>query len=158
MKSTVYLETSIISYLAARPSRDLIVAAHQEATHEWWTEQRVRFDLFVSDLVVEEISAGNAEASAKRLEWIDGIERLHITPESIGLARDIIACGALPARAQADAVHISLAALNGLDYLLTWNMRHIANADVRESVRQALMDQEIVAPKLCTPLEFIGDA
>jgi predicted nucleic acid-binding protein len=121
--SSVYIETSIISYLTARVSRDLIVAGHQQMTEEWWSVQRNRFELWASELVVEEASAGDASAAAERLKVLNTIEMLDITEEAGFLATALIERGSLPAKASADALHIAIAAVHNVDYLLTWNCK-----------------------------------
>ncbi len=157
MKPKVYLETSVVSYWTAPPSRDARVAAFQQATHEWFSAKHAAFDLFVSDLVVEEASAGDASHAQARLTAMKPFPRLLIAPEARKLAPFVLKSANLPPGALADALHISVAALNGMDYVLTWNMRHIANEDIRQRLRAAFEKRNIVCPKLATPLEFLGD-
>lgn len=157
MNPKVYLETSVVSYWTAPPSRDARVAAFQQATHEWFSAKRAEFEVFVSDLVVEEASAGNRAYASARLAATQSFTRLSIAPEARTLAPFILKNANLPSSALADALHISIAALNGMDYVLTWNMRHIANEDIRYRLRAALERRNIVCPKLATPLEFLGD-
>jgi predicted nucleic acid-binding protein len=133
MKPKVYLETTIVSYLTARPSRDIVVAAHQQIAREWW-DRRERFDLFVSRAVLEEAAHGDAEAARRRLEVLDGIAVLASGERAAVLASRFIELGVLPAKAALDAVHVATAVMNGMDYLLTWNCTHLANAAVRREI------------------------
>lgn len=126
----VYLETTIASYLTARTSRDLIVAAHQELTFEWWDQHRHSFDLFVSGLVLEEAASGDPEMAARRLAELRGIPVLGLDEEARALAKRFLESGLMPSKAVGDAIHVALATLHGMDYLLTWNCRHIANAEI----------------------------
>ena len=154
--SSVYIETSIISYLTARVSRDLIVAGHQQMTEEWWSIQKSRFQLWASELVVEEASAGDANAAAERLKVLNTIEMLDITEEAGFLATALIERGSLPAKAAADALHIAIAAVNNVDYLLTWNCKHIANAEMRPVIESVCRNMGFTPPILCTPEELMG--
>jgi len=153
---TVYVETSIVSYLTARPPRDLLAAAWQRATVDWWDTQRSRFRLYVSDVVVEEAGRGDADASARRVEALAGIPRLAVTDPVVALSKRLIQDGALPATALGDAVHIAVSAVHGVDYLLTWNCRHIANAETRPLVRSVCAILGHPCPEICTPHELMG--
>ena len=154
--SSVYIETSIISYLTARVSRDLIVAGHQQMTEEWWSVQRNRFELWASELVVEEASAGDASAAAERLKVLNTIEMLDITEEAGFLATALIERGSLPTKASAGALHIAIAAVHNVDYLLTWNCKHIANAEMRPVIESVCRNMGFIPPILCTPEELMG--
>jgi len=153
---TVYVETSILSYLTARPSRDLVVAAHQQVTRTWWDEHRGRFEVFVSPLVDQESGRGDADAAQRRVEVLKGLAVLEIVDEAYDLAVALIAEGALPANAQDDAAHISLAAVHKMDYLLTWNCRHIDNAETKPRVRAVCTKHGYTCPEICTPEELMG--
>lgn len=153
----VYLETSIISYLAARPSRDLITAARQQLTNEWWTHRRSAFEPCISELVVAEAAAGDPDAADRRAELLRGLPLLSISEEATALARNLLQSAGLPPRAGADALHIAVAACHGIDYLLTWNSTHIANAELRPKVERACRDYGYEPPVLCTPDELMGD-
>ena len=124
-RGRIYLETTVVSYLAARPSRDLRVAAHQQATSEWWMRRRGDFDLFASQLVVEEASAGDEEAASRRLEYLKDVPLLDLTDQSLALAEKLLTDAVVPTEAEQDALHIAVAAVHGMDYLLTWNCRSI---------------------------------
>jgi hypothetical protein len=154
---TVYLETTIPSYLAALPSRDIVVAAHQEITRQWWWERREAFDVFVSELVALEAERGEpAVAAQRRLQFLKGIPRLGMTDEAHGLAGRLVDGGAIPFVARADALHIAVATAHGLDFLLTWNCRHIANAECRSRIVRICRQGGFEPPILCTPEELLG--
>jgi hypothetical protein len=153
----VYLETTVVSYLTARPSRDLRVAAHQQVTSEWWTSKRDQFDVYVSQLVLEEAAVGDEDAAARRLEQVQDIGLLALTGASLELAERLIADGAVPRDAQEDALHIAVAAVHGMDYLLTWNCRHIANATMRTRIQATCADAGYDAPVICTPEELLEE-
>jgi predicted nucleic acid-binding protein len=155
-KPSVYLETSIISYLSAHPSRDLITAARQQVTHEWWTLRRNDFDLYVSELVHSEASAGDRDAASRRIALLDDLPVIDITPLAEDLAGYIVSSVPLPDRAQADALHVALAAAQGIDYLMTWNVTHLANARIRFRLEAACRDKGYEPPTLCTPDELLS--
>lgn len=155
MKPKVYLETTIPSYLTARPSRDLVMAANQEVTHEWWTECKDEYDLYVSQLVFEEASAGDSDAAEKRIETLRPIARLDITIQATMLAKELVAGIPLPTKARADALHIAVAAVNGMDFLLTWNCTHIANATLRPRIEEICRAAGCEPPVICTPQELL---
>lgn len=125
VKPRVYLETTFISYLAARPSRDLIQAAHQQVTREWWDKHSADFDLFVSPMVIQESSVGDPDAAQRRLEVIHSLPSLDLTDQARTLARILLEENAIPQMSAEDAVHVALAAVHGMDYLLTWNLKHL---------------------------------
>jgi hypothetical protein len=155
MKPRVYVETTIPSYLTAWPSRDLIRAAHQQITREWWDARRGDFDLFVSQLVVEECEAGDPDAAAERLKAIRDCPLLEQTQDAIALAQALLHEVPLPEKAGADAMHIALAVVNGMDYLLTWNCTHIANAALRGRIEAICAERGYAAPVICTPEELL---
>ena len=134
MSPTVYIETSVFGYLAMRPSAQLVTAANQQVTREFWEDHRSRFDLFVSLAVVDECKAGDAEAAAEREVFLHGIPVLDVTDEVLSLAQSLVREIPLPAKAAVDAVHIAAAAVHGLDYLVTWNCKHIANPAMRGTI------------------------
>jgi predicted nucleic acid-binding protein len=155
VQPSVYLETTIVSYLAGPPSRDLVTAARQQLTTEWWTTERARFSLHVSELVLQEAAVGDAEAAKRRLAWLDGISVLRLTDRAATLARVLLEQQAVPRSATADALHIGLAAAHGIDYLLTWNCRHIANAAMRQRIESVCRACGFEPPVLCTPDELM---
>lgn len=152
-KLKVYVETTVISYLTAFPSRDLIVAAHQQLTAEWW-QRRHRFELFVSEAVIEEALGGDPGAAALRAATLEGIPVLDAGPAVANLARVLLAQHALPSKAAFDALHIAIAAVNGMDFLLTWNCKHIANAATRRTIERACVSAGFTPPAMCTPEEL----
>jgi hypothetical protein len=157
MKRKVYIETSVASYLTARPSRDLVVAAHQEITAEWWENHRDRFDLYISELVLREASKGDPAASGRRIVQMAGIPLLPITNAAQELARSFVDRRIIPHKVVEDALHVAVAATQGMDFLLTWNCRHIANAEVIERLETACLELGLLLPTLCTPEQLMGD-
>jgi predicted nucleic acid-binding protein len=157
MKWRVYIETSIVSYLTARLSRDLIVAGHRQITHEWWANHRDKFELFVSQTVLEEATAGDPEAVQQRLSAIENLPLLEITEEAVALAKDLVHPGPLPEKAEVDALHIAIAVTNKVDYLLTWNCKHLANAALRSRIERVCRLQGYDPVVICTPEELLED-
>lgn len=157
MKSKLYLETTIVSYLTAKPSRDLIVAAHQQITQEWWETRRQDFDVFISELVVHEAEAGDKTAAQKRLEALGEIPLLELNEEVLYLANELVQGVPIPESAKEDALHIALATMHGMDYILTWNCRHIANAEMRIGVASVCISHGYETPVICTPEELMGE-
>jgi hypothetical protein len=155
-KKMVYIETSIVSYLTARLSSDLFAAARQKATLDWWESQSDRFDLFTSEVAVEEAGRGDTDAAARRVEVLSGIARLAVTDAVVELAKALVDGGALPGTALDDALHIAVAAVHRADYLLTWNYRHIDNAETRPAIRKICAVQGHASPEICTPQELMG--
>ena len=155
-KKTIYIETSVISYLRARPSRDLLAAAWQKVTIDWWDTQRDRFDLFTSDVVLEEAGRGDKSAVSRMFQALAGIPLLEITDEVVVLSEMLINANALPQKAIGDSLHIALAAVHVLDYLLTWNYRHIDNAETKPIVRAVCLAEGYAYPEICTPQELMG--
>jgi predicted nucleic acid-binding protein len=153
---TLYLETSVVSYLAARPTRDLVVAGHQQLTREWWERRRALFEIYVSQLVLQEAGAGDQEAAGRRLELLKGTPLVATTDEAVLLGRRLVESVPLPRKAAADALHIALAAVHGIEYLLTWNMTHIANAELRAEIERVCRSSGFEPPVLCTPEELMG--
>jgi hypothetical protein len=153
--ATVYIETSIIGYLTTRLSRDLIVAAHQQITRDWWDLRRTSYELFVSEAVVAECESGDSEAAKERLQQIAGLPVLDISEDAEHLAEQLLLGVPLPAKAQVDALHMALAAVNGLDYLLTWNCRHIANATFQPKIEAVCKAIGYNSPIICTPEQLM---
>jgi len=157
MQKTVYIETSIPSYLTARPSRDVKAAAWQQITIQWWDEVRTSYELFTSELTVVEASGGNPEAAARRLDALNAILELPIDDEVQKLAELLIAKGGIPVAAEADALHVAVAAVHNIDYLLTWNCRHIDNATKKPIIRSIIIDAGYSYPEICTPMELLPE-
>ncbi len=154
MLPMVYIETSVISYLTARPSRDLVTAAHQRLTLEWWAHIRPAFTSVVSELVVQEAALGDPELATRRLGALDGLPILAVTVAGRELARSLLQESAIPENAIADALHIAIAAEHRSAYLLTWNCKHIANARARHAIERTLRAAGYDPPILCTPEEL----
>jgi len=156
VKPTVYIETSVISYLTARPSRDLRLAADQKATRDWWRDARVHFELFVSPFVISEAKAGDPSAAALRIETLSEIGVIQEQPVATRLAASLLRGLSLPDTADMDAFHIAMAAVHGINCLLTWNCRHINNATMKPRMRVICQDEGFNCPEICTPLELSG--
>ena len=154
---TVYIETSVVSYLTALPARDLLVVAWQSATLQWWSNRRPGFELLTSQLVLDEAAAGHPEAAERRLRSLAGIPILPITDAVSELAVALLKDGALPEKAADDALHLAIAAYHGVDYLLTWNCRHLDNAEMKPVMRSVCAVHGYVCPEICTPPELMGD-
>jgi predicted nucleic acid-binding protein len=155
MKPKVYVETTIISYLTARPSRDLIIAGHQQVTDEWWQTSRYSFSVVSSQLVVREASAGDPEAAQDRLARLAELTLLEISEEALTLAQHLLQAGAIPASFPEDALHIAVAVVNGAEYLLTWNYKHLANAVIRSKIEATCRELGYEAVIICTPEELM---
>ena len=157
MAPKIYLKTTIISYLAARPSKDLITAAHQQVTRDWWQNRRRDFDLFSSQLVIQESSAGDAAVAQTRLQLLSDISLVQVSVDCVSLARALVEKGPIPEKAAVDALHIAIATVHGMDYLLTWNCKHIANAEMQKAVKRICRNAGYEPPVICTPEELSGD-
>jgi hypothetical protein len=155
MRPTVYIETTIPSLLTARPSRDVETAAQQIATREWWENRRKDFDLFVSPEVLSEAAQGDVEAARMRLESLADLPVLAVTDEVEELTRRILDTGLIPSRATRDAAHIAFASVHGMDFLLTWNCRHIHNALISRRLSGVCTALGFALPVLCTPRELM---
>lgn len=152
----IYIETSVISYLTARPSLNLVAAAHQLVTQEWWEKRRSLFELVTSPLVLSEARLGNPEAAQRRLAVLDEISLVEVSSDASELAARIVRDGLLPLKALADAVHLATATVHRVDYLLTWNCAHIANAEILPRVTRVFEEFGWERPSVCTPEELMG--
>ena len=154
----VYLESSFVSYLTAanREGRDPITAAHQQITIEWWSRRRADFDLVVSQIVLDEVKGGDPTFAKNRLEVVASLPRLLVTDEATTLARNILSKGFLPQKAFPDALHIAIATVHQIEYLLTWNCKHIANVEVLPRIADLCEDLGLPLPIICTPEELLG--
>jgi len=157
MKKSVYIETSIASYLTSRPSRDVRAAAWQQLTSQWWDEARTEYEVFASELVLVEASAGDPEAASHRLAALEELPELPIDGEAQALAARLISEGGIPPAAEADALHVAVAAVHGMDYLLTWNCRHIDNARTKPLLRSICAVAGYACPEICTPMELLPE-
>lgn len=157
MMPTVYLETSVVSHAAARPSADPHLAELQKQARDWWGLQRPNFELFTSQVVINEASAGDLIAAAERLELLEGIPLVPVNDDVQRIAGELLAAALMPQKAAADAVHVAAAAYAGVDYLLTQNCRHIANAHVLPQIYRTLEELGFGGTLICTPPEFLGN-
>lgn len=156
MAETVYLETSIFGYLTARPSQNLILVANAEVTKEWWQVQKENFQLYVSEIVLDEVSRGDKIIASQRVQLVESISTLLVTKNAISLGKQFLTKTNLPQKAELDTLHIAVATVHGLDYLLTWNCKHIANAQIQKKLAQVSNDFGFKLPILCTPYELSG--
>ncbi len=157
MGRSVYVETSIISYLTAQPSRDLRAAAWQQITAQWWQQERSKYELYTSALVIREASRGDAEAARRRLQVLEELSELAVDDEVERLTDKLIEGGAVPVGAEGDALHIAAAAVHEMDYLLTWNCRHIDNAVTKPIIRSICAVAGYACPEICTPVELLSE-
>jgi hypothetical protein len=155
--ATVYIETSIVSYLRQRPSSQVVTAARQLLTHQWWDNERGNYELVTSQYVLDEASAGDPALAAERLQSLDGIPLLPLDPQIGDLANEIISRAILPAKAAIDALHIAMVAHHRIQYLLTWNCKHIANAKILPRLHDVLTELGFPIPIICTPEEMVDD-
>ncbi|MEI7789474.1 MAG: type II toxin-antitoxin system VapC family toxin [Chlorobiaceae bacterium] len=156
MKQTVYVESSVISYLTSRPNRDVIIAGRQSVTLDWWENQRHRFELRISVLVEEEISRGDSSAAQQRLDKVTEIQSFLISDEAIRIADMLLAEKAVPKGSEEDALHIGIAVAQGADFLLTWNFKHINNAEKKAAITRLIESAGYACPQLCSPEELGG--
>ena len=156
MKPRVYVETSVVSYLTARPSRDIVIAGRQQVTREWWATAAGRFELVISELVREEAAAANHDA-ARWLAATSELPPVAVSAEVWRLAEALVDAGAVPRRAAQDAVHIAIAAVRQIPFLVTWNFRHIANAAARRHIEAVCGAGGIDAPVLCSPEQLVTE-
>ena len=152
---SVYIETTIISYLTAEPSRDLIVAAHQQITAEWWANVRAKVDCRISPFVVGEASRGDAVYAKKRLDEIAGFAMLEVNRQVEELAQTYFAALQLPEKAKIDAFHLAVAAWHQVDYVLSWNCKHIASARTQKTLQKINAHLGVDTPIVCTPEELM---
>ena len=157
MKSKVYIESSVVSYYTARPSRNIVVAARQKLTCEYWLKIREEFECYISLLVLQEVKAGDPMAATERIEALIGIPVLEIDPAAEELAEHLIVDSPIPEQYPEDALHIAIAARDGIDYLLTWNFAHIHNAQMENSIRRVVERYGYQCPVFCSPDELVGE-
>lgn len=155
MKQTVYIETSVIIYLTSNPSRDIVVAGHQQTTYEWWNQSRDYFDSYISQFVIDEISSRDMLAANKRIEAIKNINELQVNDEVEKLGDIYLKSFNIPEKSKLDAYHLAIAVWYNIDYLLSWNCKHIANAVVNKKLIDINNKMGLNSPILCTPLELI---
>ena len=155
MKPKAYIETTVISYLTAWPSRDVVLAGHQQITRDWWQTAADRFELVASELVIAEVGAGGPVAARDRLAALASVTLLDATEQALELATQLLDSGAIPKKAAEDAAHIAIAVTNGVEYLVTWNCRHIANATMRSQIELACRKAGFEPAIICTPDELM---
>ena len=155
MKPSVYVETTVISYLTSAPSRDLVVAGHQQLTREWWNEHLPDFEPYVSPAVMDEISRGDPEMARARLEAVAEFKILEVQAKIRDLADAYFERIQLPERARADSYHLAFAAWHGMDFLISWNCKHIASGFVRRQAKRINLEWQIAGPTICTPEELM---
>ena len=156
-KPNIYLETTVISYLTAWTSRDIIREGHRQLTRAWWDHHRQKYDLFISQVVLDEIARGDPTAAADRIAVTQDIPLLPINPSIDALAQELVQQHSLPPRALQDAYHIATAAIHGIDILLTWNCNHIANPHILQKVRRQLTASNLAVPEIATPEALLGE-
>ncbi|ELR98869.1 type II toxin-antitoxin system VapC family toxin [Gloeocapsa sp. PCC 73106] len=157
MSETVYIETSVIGYLTARSTQNLVIAGNIETTRDWWQNRRDDFVLYISQVVVDEVTKGDTEIALKRLEILNGLPLVELNQAVRNLSAQFLMRSNLPPKASDDAVHIAAATVHGLDYLLTWNCKHIANAQIQRKLAEISLDLGYELPIICTPYELLGD-
>lgn len=157
MKEIAYIETTIVSYLVARPSRDLVLSAHQQVTREWWENERVHYHCIASEEVAREAMLGDTGMAQARIKVLADVQIVGITDEVEAMAATFMSTGVLPPTMRPDATHLAAATLSGADYLLTWNCRHLANAHVLRRLQKEAERRGWQLPGVCTPLELMGD-
>ncbi len=153
---TVYIETTVVGSVAGRFHPNPMIAARQTATRAWWPDARTKFRLLVSQLVVDECLAGDPDAAQERLIELQGIPRLQITDAATDLADALMDGTAIPRSEPRDALHIGIAAVHGVQFLVTWNFKHIANATLRDRINSICRDAGHEPPIICTPEEIAG--
>jgi predicted nucleic acid-binding protein len=153
---TLYIETSIVSYLRQKPSSQVVMAARQLLTHQWWTDERSKYQLVISQFVIDEASAGDPTLAAERLSALTGVPLLPLDSDIAEIADEIMARTILPPKARTDALHIAVVAHHRVQYLLTWNCRHIANGRILPRIHAVLTDMGIPIPTICTPEEMVN--
>ena len=153
----VYIETSIVSYLRQRSSGQVVTAARQLLTRRWWESERFNFELVTSQYVIDEAADGDPQLAEERLESLADIPLLQLGPDIDAIASEIVSRAILPPKAQVDALHIATAAHHGIDYLLTWNCTHIANARILPRIHRVLAEMNCFIPIICTPEEMLDD-
>ena len=150
-KKKVYVETTVVSDATALPTRDLVQAGRQLITREWWNTAAERFDLFSSNVVANEARRGDPDAAKRRVDALQGIPELKADEKALALASELIARKAVPPEYPDDALHIATAALNGMDYLVSWNFKHITNAQMIPKIKQVCADNGYRCAEICTP-------
>ncbi len=155
---SVYLETTVLSYLVALPAQDPVVAGHQQTTYDWWHRRRANFNCCISQVVIDEISSGDPAEVKKRLLIADTLSVLSLTSETERLTESIMRSGVLPPKAIQDAAHVAVATVHGIEYLLTWNCKHLANATISRRIATLCAKEGFQIPSICTPEELLEES
>lgn len=156
MKASVYLETTVVSYYTAWPSQNLIIAAHQQITHEWWRTRLDDFEVYISQFILDEAGQGDIEAAQERLRALASFQLLDITERALQIAQGMMDIrGFIPEKAATDAAHIGMAAAHGIHFLLTWNCKHLANAEMSDRIHEVCNRHGCRCPVICTPEELL---
>ncbi len=156
-RPVVYLETTVVSYVTAEPSRDVVIAGHQQSSREWWAYGRQNCRVVASQLVLQEAGKGDTLAIQRRMDVLKGVELLEITQDATNLARDLVEHGVVPGTSVEDALHVAVAVVNGCNYLVTWNYRHLAGAAVRARIEAFCRHEGHEPAIICTPEELLED-
>jgi predicted nucleic acid-binding protein len=156
MKQTVYIESSVVSYFTARPSKNVVMAGHQATTRDFW-ERLPEYEIYISELVLLEVGRGDESAAAARLEAINGFRELEIDEACKALAKALVADRAVPEQYPEDALHIAVASVHSIDTIVTWNFKHMNNPATRSLVRKSVEAQGYCCPELCSPDELLGE-
>lgn len=157
IKSKVYIETTVVSYLVARPSTDAILSVRQRVTRQFWEDYSDNFEFIVSDVVITEIRQGDEIAAQRRVDALAGLTVLELSPEAVILALELINTGAIPPHSLPDAQHIAIAVVNGIEYLTSWNYKHIVNETKRQHIDQVCRAAGYQPTILYTPIELIEE-
>ena len=155
MSETIYIETSILGYLTARSTNNLILAANMKVTQDWWDSRRSSFVLYTSEVVWDEAAQGDPEIADQRLSLLQPLMLLDITESAKALGKYFLQQSNLPSKASNDALHMAVATVYGLDYLLTWNCKHMANAQIQRKLSQISSDFGYYLPTICTPYQLM---
>jgi len=153
---TTYIETSVVSYLTARPSKNIIIAGHQIVTKDFWEQIDTR-STFISELVLQEASKGDENAAKLRLNAVNNLKELEIDEECKQLASLLIEQSVIPKEFPEDALHIAVASVHGMDAIVTWNFKHINNPLLRRKIKVVVEESGYKCPELCSPEEFLGE-
>lgn len=155
MAPKVYLETTVVSYLVAWPSRDVVMAGHQQVTRDWWKTLPGRFEVVASQLVVQEAAEGDEHAARDRIAVLNELTLLETSQAALDLAHKFVTASAIPQKAAEDALHLAIATTNGVEYLVTWNYRHLANPTLRARIEAVCRSAGYEPPIICTPEELL---
>jgi hypothetical protein len=155
MKSSVYIETTVVSYLTSRISPFSVIAGRQAVTLDWWQNHAKQYDLYASEVVLDEAGAGDAEPATRRMELLKDVPILSLTREGLRLGEVLIADGAIPREFFDDALHVAIASVHRMDYLVTWNFQHLAGAGKRRKIERIVTGNGFACPAICTPEELM---